>query len=129
MAADVTLYNQDYGQRIQLDTWCSDITTATSQFIRWRLEDSTRTYILTATVVPTAELDKLAKRAIVATIPSNWLKDKLGLWHVQAELRWGDAVISGKPITVEVRRKPSMTTTTTTTTTTTSTTTTTTVAP
>ena len=122
--ADITLYNQDYGQRITLKTWCSDITTSVTQWTRWRKEGTTRTYLLAASVVPTDELEKLAHRSIVCTIPSNWFKDKLGLWIVQAELRWSDAVISGEPVTVLVKRKPSMTTTTTSTTSTTSTTTT-----
>lgn len=123
MGADIELYNQDYGQRIQLNTWCSEVQTSTSQAMRMKRESTGETYSINAAVVPLADLDKAAKHAIVATIAPKFLKDKLGLWSVAAQITWGDATISGKPLWMLVKRHPTITTTTTSTTSTTSTTT------
>ena len=123
MGADIELYNQDYGQRIQLNTWCADVQTSTAQHLRLKRESTGETYAISASLVPLADLDKAAKHAIIATIPANWLKRKLGLWNAAAQITWGDATISGKPLWMLVKRHPTITTTTTSTTSTTSTTT------
>ena len=119
---DLTLYSQDYGQRIKVNTWCDDITAAQNVYTRWKQEGTNRTHRLAATYTPDAT--KPAKRPIVTVIPANWLKDKVGLWIVTAEIAWSDADINGEPVTVVVERSPTQTTTTTSTTSTTSTTTT-----
>lgn len=118
MADKIELYNQDYGQRLRINTWCEDITDSTAQTVRFKRETTGETYELVAAIVPVAQLTKAAKRSIVCTIPSNWLKDKLGLWAVAAQITWGDATVSGKPIVLKVLRHPTKTTTTTSTTTT-----------
>jgi hypothetical protein len=123
MGVDQILNSQDYGQRVKVCTWCSDITVSETQWTRWRNEATGETKILTATY--TEDTEKLAKYPVVTVIPPRWLKDKLGLWLVTAEVRWSDAVINGDTITVLVQRSPTVTTTTTSTTSTTSTTTTT----
>lgn len=123
MADYVEMYNQDYGQRLRINTWCAEITTSTSQAVRFKRESTGETFELPATVVPVALLTKAAKRSVVCTIPANWLKDKLGLWSAAAQITWGDADVAGKPIVFKVLRHPTRTTTTTSTTSTTSTTT------
>ena len=116
MRVDIELYSQDHGQRVRLNTWCDDISTSTDYFVRWKRESTGETHQLDATVVPVASLSRAAKRAIVCVIPENWLKDKLGLWTVTARLTWSDASICGDPVTVLVKRHPTVTTTTTSTT-------------
>lgn len=123
MGVDIELYNQDYGQRIQLNTWCDEVQESTGQAMRMKRESTGETYSINAALVPLADLDKEAKNAIVATIAPNFLKDKLGLWNVAAQITWIDATISGKPLWLRVKRHPTITTTTTSTTSTTTTTT------
>jgi hypothetical protein len=120
--ADITLYSQDYGQQVKINTYCSDILTSTAQYTRWRHEVTGETHILSATYTPDAT--HVSKYPVVTTIAQYWLKDKLGLWIVTADLRWSGAQVNGDTITVLVKRSPTQTTTTTTTTSTTSTTTT-----
>jgi len=123
MAADITLWSEDYGQRLEINTWCAEIATATEFAVRFMRISTRQTLQLSATAVPLGDLDNPDKRAIVCTIPAKWLKDKLGRWRIQPRAKWGDAWISGDPLILEVKRHPTVTTTTTSTTSTTSTTT------
>jgi hypothetical protein len=120
--ADIVLNHLDYGQRVKIATWCSDISTAQTMWTRWKRESTGETHILPATYEE--DTVKLVKYPIVSQIPTRWLKDKLGLWVVTAELRWSNpAKVNGDTVTVMVQRSPTETTTTTSTTSTTSTTT------
>ena len=120
---DMILYDRDYGQRVTIHSYCSDIAESTVQRLNWRKEGTNETFKLSASVVPVADLEKLEHRSVVATVPAYGLRGKAGLWTVTAELTFADGPINGDPVTVLVKRSPTLTTTTTSTTSTTSTTT------
>ena len=93
----ITLYSDDYGQTIKVNTYISDIGDATSITIKMKKLGSTTTATLSASEVAGDE-----NYAVSADIASGWLSDKTGKWVAQVVAVWTDAEVTGKEFIIEV---------------------------
>ena len=113
--ADIEIYSTDYGQKLQVRTWQSNIATASAVVIALKsFETPTTATTLTASVVTSypagTEHDPIAadEYAVEAAIPSAWGATRVGKWVATVRATYAAALVSGDPFTLEVKANPAI---------------------
>lgn len=110
--ADVEIYSNASGQRLQVRTWLATIATATSIVLALKNLVTDVTTTLTATVI-TSFPAGTPEEPIVASeypveivIPTGWAASHVGRWSAAVLATFPAAVIPGEPFQLEVKASP-----------------------
>lgn len=111
--ADLEIFSDSHGQRLQVRTWQANIAAASEIVIAFRsVETPPATTTLPATVISSfpagAEHDPIVagEYAVEALIPPAWGSTRIGTWIAAVRATYPSAVITGDPFTLAVRPNP-----------------------
>jgi len=99
---NAVLYATDHGQRLQANTYYSDIDDASIITYKLKKLGTSTTAELTAYVVTGS-----TTYAVYADIADGWLDDKAGSWIGQVEAQFSNATLTGGVFTLQIKAPPS----------------------
>jgi hypothetical protein len=98
---NAVLFTTDHGQRLQANTYYSDIDDASTIKYKLKKLGTSTTAELTAQVVSGS-----TTYAVYADITDGWLDDKAGSWIGQVEAQFANATLTGGVFTLRIKAPP-----------------------
>ena len=110
--ADIEIYANEYGEKLQVRTWLAEIASASAITIELKNLATDAVASLVATAISTypagTPTDPIVatEYGVQATIATGWAATRIGTWIGQVKAVFAEATLYGKAFSLEIKASP-----------------------